>query len=88
MANKTRKYTVSFTWKEDGNRVDPYVAATSATTVQRAISKVVKEVNEGLVKGIDGKPLEVNWPESFGDDDEARAADFMFVDVRSADFHN
>lgn len=81
MANKTRKYVVRFTWKAEGNRAEPHVRETTGTTVQRAISKVVKDINEGLV------PQEVldSIPAELGDED-IRASDLMVVDVRSADF--
>ena len=82
MANKTRKYVVTFTWKDEGNRADPQTHATTGTTVQRAISKVVKDINEGLV------PQEIldSIPAAL-DDEDIRASDLMVVDVRSVDFN-
>jgi len=45
MANKTYNYEVYWAWKDQGNRVAEGVEEVSATTVQRAISKAVKELN-------------------------------------------
>jgi hypothetical protein len=49
MANRTYPYEITWAWKEDGNKPDALAEVTevSATTVQRAISKLVRELNEG-----------------------------------------
>lgn len=46
MANKTRTYQVTWSYKEDGNRELSSVDIVSATTVQRAISKLVRTLND------------------------------------------
>jgi hypothetical protein len=81
MANKTRKYVVRFTWKDEGNRAPAHSHNTTGTTVQRAISKVVKDINEGLVS----PEILASIPADLGDE-ELRASDLMVVDVRSANF--
>lgn len=78
MANKTRKYTVCYYFKEDGNRSKAVNAwVTQATTVQRAISKLVKDINEGKAQP--------SIPASLGED-EIRASDLLVVDVRTAEY--
>lgn len=48
MANKTREYTILFSMKADGNRRIEDMETVKATTVPRAISKFVREYNEGV----------------------------------------
>lgn len=45
MANKTYTYDVHWAWKDEGNRTVEGVETVKATTVQRACSKAVKELN-------------------------------------------
>lgn len=45
MANKSYTYDVHWAFKEEGNRRVEDVIQVTATTVQRAISKAVKELN-------------------------------------------
>lgn len=77
MANKTRKYRVSFFWKEEGNRGTAHVWDTTATTIQRAVSKTVKDINEGKCA--------VDVPQALGEE-EIRASDLLVVDVRTPEF--
>jgi hypothetical protein len=45
MANKTYTYNVHWAWKEEGNRTVEGIEQVKATTVQRACSKAIKELN-------------------------------------------
>jgi hypothetical protein len=81
MANKTRKYVVHFTFKAEGNRAVAMQHLTTGTTVQRAISKVVKDLNEGKAD----QAVFDRIPSELGDE-ELRASDLMVLDVRSTDF--
>jgi hypothetical protein len=78
MANKTRKYIIQFTFKAEGNRADRLTHETTGTTVQRAISKLVKDLNEGKAQQavFDRIPAELG-------DEELRASDLMVIDVRT-----
>ena len=73
MANKSYTYDVSFTYKEEGNRATPDVVQVKATTVQRAITKVVKELNTEE----DGTVLDKDH------EDFVKTADLMVVEVRN-----
>lgn len=75
MANKTRQYVLQFTWKEDGNRAERLEHQVAATTVQRAISKLVADINTGK--------CEVDIPASIDDEDDIRASDLLVIDVRT-----
>jgi hypothetical protein len=48
MANRTYTYEVYWAYKTDGNRTAEDCITVKATTVQRAISKAVKEINNGV----------------------------------------
>jgi len=69
MSNRTYPYEITWAYKEHGNKPDALADVTevSATTVQRAISKLVKQLND----------------EGPADSEELRASDIMVVDVRS-----
>jgi hypothetical protein len=69
MANKTRNYVISWAWKEDGNRGALEQSEVKATTVPRAISKLVAELNDEDGAG-DGA-------------EEIRASDILVVDCRT-----
>lgn len=71
MANKTRKYVILYAWKEEGNRAIEPPYEVSATTVPRAISKLVAELNDDDGAG-DGAQ-------------DVRASDLLIVDVRCKD---
>lgn len=72
MANRSYPFEITFCWKEDGNRPDDIaeIREVKSTTVNRAISKMVRELNkeEGLTKD---------------DADFIRASDLMIIDVRN-----
>lgn len=70
MSNKTRKYLVQFTWKEEGNRVEPMSHEVMATTVPRAISKLVADINGGNF-------FPEHYPASIEPDDVIRASDLL-----------
>jgi hypothetical protein len=72
-SNKTRTYTVLFAYKDDGNRKlnDTYLEVVQATTVQRAIPKLVRTMNE---------------EEPPADGERAlKASDLLIIDVRTAE---
>lgn len=75
MGNRSYPYEITWCWKEDGNRPDAIVEVTevTATTVGRAISKLVREMNFDDA----GKPLEKDHK------DYIKAADLLVIDVRS-----
>lgn len=74
MANKARSYTIVFAYKEDGNRNlgNAETAVIEATTVQRAITKLVRELNAEPVP----EDEEVNT---------VKTSDLLVIDVRTAD---
>lgn len=68
MANKSYTYDVHWSWRDQGNRVVEGVERVKATTVQRAISKAVKELNvdpenPGDAEGRGGSYLDKDHPE-------------------------
>lgn len=75
MANKTFNYELTFTFKSDGNKVKPYVAKSSGTTVQRAFNKLAKDIQEGKWEALDENNL---VPDSHELDD-IRASDLMLI---------
>lgn len=76
MANKTRKYRLEFKFKTEGNRGDRHTHEVDATTVQRAISKLAKEINDGIWES----RAETNQvPEDYDEDYEIRAADLLVI---------
>jgi len=81
MANKTRKYTVLFGWKITGNRTPLFTHETSATTVQRAISKTVRDINDGKWEAADDDNVIPAALEAELDGDDVRASDLLVVEV-------
>lgn len=75
MANKTRTYLVKWCWKAEGNRALPQEHLTQATTVQRAISKTVKDINEGKWDKEIPQAVEATL------EAEVRASDLLVVEV-------
>ena len=71
MSNKTRDYRVIWSWKQEGNRVASGVWHGSATTVPRAISKLVRELNDDAKK--DGE-------------EPVKASEIMVLDCRTEQF--
>jgi hypothetical protein len=71
MSNRSYDYEITWCWKEDGNRPENIEAVTTvrSTTVQRAISKLVRELNDEDGAG-DGA-------------EEVRASDLLVIDVRN-----
>lgn len=47
MANKSYPYEITWCYKDEGNRLIEDITEVTATTVQRAVSKLVKILNEG-----------------------------------------
>lgn len=70
MANRTYEFEITWCWKEEGNRPDNIeeITVVKSTTVGRAISKMVRELNEGLGKD---------------DDDFVKASELLVIDVRN-----
>lgn len=73
-SNKPRSYTILFAYKEDGNRNlgNAEKATVEATTVQRAIAKLVRELNAEPVPE-DQDPFVV------------KASELLVIDVRTAE---
>jgi hypothetical protein len=70
MANRSYDFEITWCYKEDGNRPDNIedITTVRSTTVGRAVSKLVRELNDGLEK----------------DDEEfLRASDLLVIDVRN-----
>lgn len=74
MANRTYPYEITWCYKEDGNRPDNIeeVTEVTSTTVQRAIGKLVRELNT-----VDGVAVDKKDPEYL------KASDLLIIDVRS-----
>lgn len=73
-SNKPRSYSILFAYKEDGNRNlgTAERATVEATTVQRAIAKLVRELNAGEdVEGFEPSPV--------------KASELLVIDVRTAE---
>jgi hypothetical protein len=72
MANRTYPFEITWCWKEDGNRPDNIAEITEvkATTVNRAISKLVRTLNteEGYTKD---------------HENYIKASDLLVIDVRN-----
>lgn len=70
MANRSYTFEITWCYKDEGNRPENIVEITEvkSTTVGRAISKMVRELNEGLEKD---------------HDDYLRASDILVIDVRN-----
>jgi hypothetical protein len=70
MGNRQYDFEITWCWKQDGNRPENIeeVTAVRSTTVQRAISKMLRDFNEGVDKE---------------DDDFTRPADILVIDVRN-----
>lgn len=81
MANKSFKYWLTFTFKSEGNRVQPFVAMAEGTTVQRAFSKLAKDIEEGRWQRRD--PANV-IPESHPNED-VRTSDLMLLEASRTD---
>lgn len=75
MANRTYPYEITWCWKEDGNKPDAIadIDEVQATTVQRAINKLVKMINE---------------QEETAEEDRIKASDLMVIDVRCHRLNN
>lgn len=73
MANKSYTYDILWVYKDEGNRATPDKITVKSTTVGRACSKAVRELNLGE----DGKSLEKDHK------DYVKAADVMIVDCRN-----
>lgn len=86
MANKTRKYTLTFGFKVTGNRTPLFTHQTTATTVQRAVSKTVKDINDGKWEDQDEANVIPDALEAELEGDDVRASDLLVVDVRCSEF--
>lgn len=78
MANKTFQYELTFTFKSEGNKVPPFTAKSSGTTVQRAFNKLAKDIQEGKWEALSTDNV---VPESHEEDD-VRASDLMLIEAR------
>lgn len=78
MANKSYTYRVYWSLKEDGNRTAEDYVEVQATTVPRAISKAIKELN---VNG-EGGYLDSDHEEYL------RASDILVIHVANLGFKN
>lgn len=69
MANRTYPYEITWCWKEDGNKPDSIVEVSevSSTTVNRAISKLARELHAEL--GTEEEPI--------------KTSSILVIDVRS-----
>lgn len=74
MANRSYDFEITWCYKEDGNRPENIedITTVRSTTVQRAISKFVRELNV-----VDGVALEKD------NDEYIKAADLLVIDVRA-----
>lgn len=73
MANRTYPFEITWCWKEDGNRPDDIIEITEvkATTVNRAISKLVRQLND-------------EEPDTNGEETTpVKASDLLVIDVRN-----
>lgn len=77
MANKSYVYRVFWALKEEGNRVAEDYQEVRATTVQRAISKAIKELNYDHTKD---RYLEPN------EEDFLKASDLLIITVENLGF--
>lgn len=75
MANKTFMYDLTFVFKSEGNKVKPFTAKASGTTVQRAFNKLAKDIQEGKWEALN--PANV-VPDSHQEED-VRASDLMLI---------
>lgn len=73
MANRTMRYYVTWCFREDGNRTVEGTNEIQATSVPRAIAKLVRQLNEE-------EPASAPLP------GELRASDLFILDVRSVMF--
>lgn len=78
MANKTFQYELTFTFKSEGNKVPPYVAKSTGTTVQRAFNKLAKDIQEGKWEALSEDNI---VPDSHTEDD-IRASDLMLLEAK------
>lgn len=71
MANRSYDFEITWCYKEDGNRPENIEAVSTvrSTTVNRAVSKLVRELNDEDGAG-DGA-------------DDLRASDLLVIDVRN-----
>ena len=81
LANKTRKYIVSFGFKATGNREPLFAHETAATTVQRAISKLVKDINDGKWEAAHKDNVIPQAVELELQGDDVRASDLLVIEV-------
>lgn len=86
MANKTRKYLLTFGFKVTGNRKPLFTHEVAATTVQRAVSKTVKDINDGKWEDHDETHVIPDELEQDLQGDDVRASDLLVVDVRCSEF--
>lgn len=77
-SNKPRSYTILFAYKEDGNRNlgTAEKATVEATTVQRAIAKLVRELNTPEDDKVDAEGFEQA---------PIKASELLVIDVRTAE---
>lgn len=70
MGNRSWDFEITWCYKESGNRPEgiEQIDVVRSTTVPRAISKLVRELNDGLEKD---------------DEDFLRSSDIMVIDVRN-----
>jgi hypothetical protein len=78
MANKTFNYELTFTFKSDGNKVVPFTAKSSGTTVQRAFNKLAKDIQSGKWEALSEDHV---VPDSHPEDD-IRASDLMLLSAK------
>lgn len=78
MANKTYTYKIAYCWADEGNRATPDYMEVKATTVPRAISKLVKELNVDP----DSPEDDLQYLEK-DDDGYVRASDVLVTEVRN-----
>jgi hypothetical protein len=77
MANKTFTYELTFTFKSDGNKVKPFTATSSGTTVQRAFNKLAKDIQAGKWEALS----EANVVPDSHQLEDIRASDLMLIEA-------
>lgn len=77
MANKSYRYTILWGWREEGNKSIEDMWAGTATSVPRAISKLIQSLNE--VENEHGQRVPV------ADEEKIKASEVFVLDVRCAE---
>jgi hypothetical protein len=69
---------MDFTFKSDGNKVKPFTARSTGTTVQRAFNKLAKDIQEGKWEALN----EANIVPDSHQEEDIRASDLMLIAAR------